>query len=266
MPYGIHNPLPASLSSECKKAAKILSSFNDPRSPSPDSIIPRKFLAGAKGLAVITVIKAAFLGSARFGSGLVVSRLVGGGWSAPSAIVTVGVGFGGQMGLELTDFVIILNDAAAVETFSQMGSSTLGVNLSLALGPIGRNMEAAGAASIKSVAGVYSYSSTKGLFGGVSVEGSILVEQRYANRKLYGRKVKARELLSGDIRPPPEADPLMHILNSPAFTPPFSPGLPADMPRETSHLETPLELPSELPTEVPRETPHELPAEVPPRE
>lgn len=118
---------------------------------------------------------------------------------------------------------------------------------------------------MKGVAAVYSYSHTKGLFGGVSVEGSILVEQRCDNKKLYDRKVKARQLLRKDIRPPPEADPLMRILNSPAFTPPFSLGLPADMPRQMSHLETPLKLPNELPTEVHRGMPHKLPAEAPPR-
>lgn len=66
-------------------------------------------------------------------------------------------GFGGQIGAELTDFVFILNDAAAVKTFSQAGSITLGGNVSIAAGPIGRNAEASGAASLKSVAGIFSY-------------------------------------------------------------------------------------------------------------
>ncbi|KAI5287933.1 Protein ysc84, partial [Ascosphaera atra] len=84
------------------------------------------------GLAILTVVKAGFLGSARFGSGIIVSRLRDGGWSAPSAIATVGGGFGGQIGLELTDFVFILNDYAAVRTFARAGSITLGGNVSLA--------------------------------------------------------------------------------------------------------------------------------------
>jgi lipid-binding SYLF domain-containing protein len=174
-------------------------------------------LANAKGLAILTVIKAGFLGSARFGSGLVIARLPDGSWSAPTAIATGGAGFGGQIGFELTDFVFILNDASAVKTFSQAGSLTLGGNVSIAAGPVGRNAEAAGAASLRSVAGIFSYSKTKGLFAGVSLEGSAIVERKDANAKLYGRQVSARELLTGAERPPPAAAPLLAILNSRAF-------------------------------------------------
>ncbi|KAK3295160.1 uncharacterized protein B0H64DRAFT_394420 [Chaetomium fimeti] len=203
---------------ECKKCGKILSSFVDPRQAfSPEKVIPPSVLAGAKGLAILTVIKAGFLGSARFGSGLVVARLPDGSWSAPTAIATGGAGFGGQIGFELTDFVFILNDASAVKTFSQAGSLTLGGNVSIAAGPVGRNAEAAGAASLRSVAGIFSYSKTKGLFAGVSLEGSAIIERKDANAKLYGRPISAKELLSGTERPPPQAAPLLSILNSRAF-------------------------------------------------
>lgn len=170
----------------------------------------------------MTVLKAGFLGSGRFGSGIVVSRLADGSWSAPSAIATLGGGVGGQIGFELTDFVFILNDYAAVRTFSHAGALTLGGNVSLAAGPVGRNAEAAGAASMKGVAGVFSYSKTKGLFAGVSLEGSVLVERRDANERLYNGKVTARQLLEGAIRPPPATEPLMRILQSRAFSGNFS--------------------------------------------
>ncbi|KAI1322834.1 hypothetical protein F5Y16DRAFT_25443 [Xylariaceae sp. FL0255] len=216
---GINNPLPSSLASECKKCGKILTSFIDPRQPlGPDKVIPPHVLANAKGLAILTVLKAGFLGSARFGSGLVVARLPDGNWSAPSAIITAGGGFGGQIGFELTDFVFILNDAGAVKTFSQQGSITLGGNVSIAAGPVGRNAEAAGAASLKSVAGIFSYSKTKGLFAGVSLEGSAIVERRDANEKLYGQRLTAAQLLTGAMPPPPQAGPLLDILNSRVFS------------------------------------------------
>ncbi|KAK9781448.1 putative DUF500 and domain-containing protein [Seiridium cardinale] len=241
---GINNPLPSSLAShgaecdkarsdnvhcladpfvlrpaECKKCGKILTSFIDPRQAlSPDKVIPPEILRNAKGLAILTVIKAGFLGSARFGSGLVVARLPHGGWSAPTAIMTGGAGFGGQIGFELTDFVFILNDASAVKTFAQAGSITLGGNVSIAAGPVGRNAEAAGAASLKSVAGIFSYSKTKGLFAGVSLEGSAIIERKDANEKLYGQRLTAMQLLSGAIQPPMEAAPLMQILNSAGFS------------------------------------------------
>ncbi|KAI9781908.1 MAG: hypothetical protein M1835_004147 [Candelina submexicana] len=218
MPFGINNPLPSSMRSECKKAGKILASFVDPRqSFGPDKIIPPQILANAKGLAIITVLKAGFLGSARFGSGVVCARLSDGSWSAPSAIATGGAGFGGQIGFELTDFVFILNDAAAVRNFAQQGSLTLGGNVSIAAGPVGRNAEAAGAASLKGVAGVFSYSKTKGLFAGVSLEGSAIIERRDANEKLYNARYTAKQLLEGTVRPPQAAEPLMRVLNSKVF-------------------------------------------------
>ena len=188
----------------------------------------------------MTVFKAGFLGSGRFGSGVVVARLADGSWyahcqpqrsqerkmaanivvifrSAPSAIGTLGGGFGGQIGFEFTDFVFILNDSMAVKTFAQVGSLTLGGNVSIAAGPVGRNAEAAGAASLKSIAGIFAYSKTKGLFAGVSLEGSVLIERRDANEKLYNRKVTARELLSGSIPVPAQAEPLTRVLNSRVF-------------------------------------------------
>jgi lipid-binding SYLF domain-containing protein len=170
-----------------------------------------------QGLAILTVIKAGFLGSARFGSGLVVARLPDGSWSAPTAIMTGGAGFGGQIGFELTDFVFILNDANAVKTFAQSGSITLGGNVSIAAGPVGRNAEAAGAASLKSVAGIFSYSKTKGLFAGVSLEGSAIIERKDANERLYGQRLTAAQLLSGAIKPPAEAASLLTILNDRRF-------------------------------------------------
>jgi len=118
----------------------------------------------------------------------------------------------------VTDFVFILNDAAAVRTFAQVGSITLGGNVSIAAGPVGRNAEAAGAASLKGVAGVFAYSKTKGLFAGVSLEGSVLIERRDANEKMYNRAVKARELLQGAVPVPPAAEPLMQVLNSRIFS------------------------------------------------
>lgn len=129
----------------------------------------------------------------------------------------MGGGVGGQIGFELTDFVFILNDAAAVKTFAQVGSITLGGNVSIAAGPVGRNAEAAGAASLKSVAGIFSYSKTKGLFAGVSLEGSVLIERRDANEKMYNRRVTARSLLEGSVPVPSQADALMRVLNSRVF-------------------------------------------------
>jgi lipid-binding SYLF domain-containing protein len=95
------------------------------------------------------VLEAGFLGSGRYGNGIVVVRLADGTCFVEFVIGLGGAGFGGQIGFELIDFVFVLNDAAAVRAFSQQGSLTLGGNVSLAAGPIGRNAEAAEAASLK---------------------------------------------------------------------------------------------------------------------
>lgn len=165
----------------------------------------------------MTQLKAGFLFSGRAGSGVIIARLADGSWSAPSAIVTAGAGVGGQIGAELTDFVFILNTQAAVDTFSQAGSITLGGNVSVAVGPIGRNAEAAGSASLKSVAAIFAYSKTKGLFAGVSLEGSALIERRDANQKFYGPGATAKKILSGRVENPPECDILFRVLDSRAF-------------------------------------------------
>jgi SH3 domain-containing YSC84-like protein 1 len=123
-----------------------------------------------------------------------------------------------QPGAEVTDFVMILNDNAAVKAFQQFSSVTLGGNLSIAAGPVGRNAEASGAANFKSIAPVFSYSKTKGLFAGVSLEGSILFERRDANRKFYNAPVNAKQLLTGQVPPPPGAEPLYRILNTRSFS------------------------------------------------
>lgn len=80
------------------------------------------------------------------------------------------MGFGGQAGAELTEFLIVLNSNSAIKSFMSAGSLTLGGNLSLAVGPLGRNGEAMGALNTKGrVAAMYSYSKTKGLSSRVIV-------------------------------------------------------------------------------------------------
>ena len=81
----------------------------------------------------------------------------------------------------MTDFVIILNSQAAVDAFSKGGNLTLGGNFTIAVGPLGRNME--GDVAMRSPAAIYTYSKTKGIFAGISVEGSALIERKDANRK-----------------------------------------------------------------------------------
>ncbi|KAL8280768.1 hypothetical protein RQP46_006772 [Phenoliferia psychrophenolica] len=209
---GVGNPLPVPLAAECRKAAKLFSAFADPVN-GLDKVIPAAVLRKAKGFCMLTVVKAGFVFSARAGSGVVIARLPNGDWSAPSAVGTAGAGFGMQVGAEMTEFFIILNSRAAVNSFMAAGSLTLGGNMSVAAGPLGRNVEGTGTLSSKGgLAAMYSYSRTKGLFGGASVEGSVIVERSDANLKAYGHSVTAKQLLSGAVGVPEWAEYLIDTI------------------------------------------------------
>lgn len=207
----MNNPIPANLKSEAKKAAKILREFTEISSRmGPDKLIPAHVIAKAQGLAILSVFKAGFMITARGGSGIVICRLADGRWSAPSAIGIAGLGGGFEIGLEASDFVIILNERRAVDAFSKGGNLTLGGNFTVAVGPVGRNLEAD--VAVRSTAAVYSYCKSRGLYAGVSLVGSYLIERKDANRKFYGQEIRASAILNGDVEPPPEAYDLYTVL------------------------------------------------------
>ena len=163
----------------------------------PEKEIPPAVMRGARGVAILTVTRAGFIGSARGGTGVVVARTEK-GWSAPSAIGLGGVGVGFQAGVEITEFVIVLNTPAAVDAFAKQGNVMLGGNLSAAAGPLGRTAEA----GVALQATMYSYSRSQGLFVGISLEGTVLNTRDDANTAYYGKLVTAGEILSGGVQPP----------------------------------------------------------------
>ena len=173
----------------------------------PERAIPRDVLRHARGLAIMSVFKAGFIFSGKGGQGVVVTRTRH-GWSGPSFIATGGAGWGLQIGAQVTDFVIVLNNDAAVRAFSRGGNVTIGGDVSAAAGPVGRTAEGA----VTPAAAVYTYSKSKGLFAGVSLEGAVIGRQRDSNFRYYGRPVRADEILSGIAPPPPGAAPLHHAL------------------------------------------------------
>jgi lipid-binding SYLF domain-containing protein len=99
---------------------------------------------------------------------------------------------------------MVLNTDDAVKAFSRGGNVTLGGDLSVAAGPVGRTATLA----MTPVAAIYSYSRSKGLFAGVSVTGTVIVTRNRANEEYYGRKVTPAEILSGRVKPPGSADKL----------------------------------------------------------
>lgn len=203
-----------SLPGEAEKAARILESFlADPDRPeSALNSIPKVVLQRARGLAIFQVLKAGFMFSGKAGSGLVIARLPDGSWSAPSCIATGGLGWGLQIGADITDFVVVLNSEEAVRAFSMGGNVTVGGNFSATAGPIGTG--GAVQASLAHPAHMFSYSKSKGLFAGVSLEGTVLIERKDANRDFYGSTVPARDILGGRVPPPEVASRLYEIIEA----------------------------------------------------
>jgi SH3 domain-containing YSC84-like protein 1 len=163
----------------------------------PEKSIPPSVLRHAKGLAIMSVVKAGIIFSGKGGKGVVVAR-TGHGWSGPSFIATGGAGWGAQIGAEVTDFVFVLNNNAAVRAFSRGGNITLGADASVAAGPMGRDAQV----GVAPTAAIYSYSRSKGAFAGVAVEGAVLVTQKEENARYYGRPVSANDILNGRVPPP----------------------------------------------------------------
>jgi len=185
------------------RSATIVSEFRH----MPEKGIPSRILRHARGLAIISVVKAGFIFSGKAGDGVVVARTAH-GWSGPSFIGTGGAGWGLQIGAEVTDFVIVLNNDSAVRAFSKGGNVTLGADASVAAGPLGRAAEA----DVTPKAAVYTYSKSKGLFAGVSLEGAVLGTRKEANARYYGRPVNASDILHGRIAAPAGAARLRNAL------------------------------------------------------
>ena len=201
---GLSSISSAAMQGDVDQAVAILQRFREISEKS----IPPAVLKGAKGLAILTITKAGFVVSARGGTGVVVAR-VGKGWSGPSAIGTGGAGFGLQIGAQVSEFVIVLNTPDAVKAFSQGGNVSLGADLSVAAGPVGRDL----AADVLPMAAVYTYSRSQGLFAGVSLEGTVLVSRDNTNWEYYGSKVTPADILSGKVKPPKTAQGLMNALS-----------------------------------------------------
>jgi lipid-binding SYLF domain-containing protein len=192
------------MEADVMQAAAIIERFE----AIPEAGIPPAVMRAARGLAILSVTKAGFIGSARGGSGVVVQRTEN-GWSGPSAIGTGGIGAGFQAGVEISELVIVLNTPAAVEAFAKGGNFTLGGALGVAAGPVGRTVEA----DVGWQAAVYTYSRTQGLFAGISLEGTVLTTRDQLNAAYYGRPVQARDILAGKVQPPASAQRLLAVLS-----------------------------------------------------
>jgi lipid-binding SYLF domain-containing protein len=193
-----------SMEADVDQAAAIIERFE----AIPERAIPSAVMRDARGLAIINVTKAGFIGSVRGGTGVVVARTEN-GWSGPSAIGTGGLGVGFQAGAEVAELVIVLNTREAVNASAKGGNVTLGSALGVAAGPVGRTAEAGVAVG----AAIYTYSRSQGLFAGVSLEGTVIAARDRVNAAYYGESVDPREILAGRVQPPASAQKLLAALS-----------------------------------------------------
>jgi len=181
----------------------------------PDNI-PQDLLDKADCVVVFpSVLKAAFIVGGSYGRGAMTCRQgddFKGPWGAPTMMALEGGSFGFQIGGQATDFVLlVMNERGARGILAS--KVKLGGDASVAAGPVGRDASADTDATLR--AEILSYSRARGLFAGVSLEGSTIRPDNGDNTRLYGRKVPAREIvLSGKIAVPPAAQQLISTLDA----------------------------------------------------
>jgi SH3 domain-containing YSC84-like protein 1 len=176
-----------------------------------DKGIPQALLDKARCVVVIPGMKkAGFIFGAKYGQGFAACRKGGSGWSAPAAMRVEGGSVGFQIGASETDVVLlIMNDGGMKHLLSD--KFTVGGDATAAAGPLGRDLSAQTDAMMN--AEMLSYSRSRGLFAGVSLEGATLRPDADTNRELYGHDSTNREILTGDFKTPKAAGKFERSLN-----------------------------------------------------
>ena len=176
----------------------------------PDRGIPQDILDKAQCIGIVPNLKkGGFIVGAKYGKGVLVCR-TGEGWSAPDTIAIEGGSVGFQIGAGETDVVFVVMNKTGQEHLMQ-DKFTFGGNAAAMAGPVGRDTSAQTDAMLH--AEILSYSRSRGLFAGISLEGSTLRPAKDDNRNLYGRDVTQREILTGAVQHPAGTQSLYSELN-----------------------------------------------------
>ena len=185
------------------KAAQVFKEIMN----TPDQGIPQGLLESAKCIAIIPGdVKFAFIFGGNYGRGLATCR-TGHGWSAPLFLALEGGSVGYQIGGSSTDIVMLfMNDHALKSLLSD--KFKLGADASVAAGPVGRN--AAAGTDLKLNAEILSYSRSKGVFIGVSLNGAVVQADKSGDKAMYGDDVNRHEILDGKVAVPESAQALLH--------------------------------------------------------
>ncbi len=177
----------------------------------PESAIPEELMARAHGIAVIPhVVKGAFGVGGQWGKGLMSQRHEDGSWSAPAYVEIGGGSFGLQIGVQASDIVLVFTNEDGLKGLLK-GKLKLGADASATAGPVGRKAEVGTDVLLRSA--VFAYSRSKGLFAGISLDGSVISIDDSANHKVYGKNVTGEQiLLSNTVRPSMVVEPFLKTI------------------------------------------------------
>lgn len=178
----------------------------------PDKSIPTDLLENCSGVAIFpSVIKGGFIFGGRFGRGVVLHRdKKTGAWSAPSFYTIAGGSWGLQIGGQLIDLILVITNERGLKGLLQ-NKFTIGGDAAASAGPVGRNAEAGTDLLLK--AGILSYSRSKGLFAGISLNGAVIMPDDKANKLYYKQDLSAEEILmAGKVKPTKTAKELIRVL------------------------------------------------------
>jgi lipid-binding SYLF domain-containing protein len=179
----------------------------------PDKAIPTDLLSKCAAVAIFPyVVKGGFFVGARYGKGVVVAHdSKTGEWKAPAFFTIGGGSFGFQVGAQTIDLILVIMNKRGLEGLLK-DRFTLGADVAVAAGPVGRAASADTDLLLK--AGIFSYSRSKGIFAGVALKGIVITADKKANQTYYGGPVDVQEILFGDkIIPPPSSKSLIDTLS-----------------------------------------------------
>ena len=190
-----------------RKAAQVFKEIMD----TPDRGIPHDLLDKAQCIAIIPGDKKfAFIFGGSYGRGIATCRTAH-GWSAPIFVALDGGSVGYQIGGSSTDLVLLFMNRHALQSLLS-DKFKLGADASVAAGPVGRS--AAADTDLKLSAEILSYSRSKGIFAGVSLDGAVVQSDKSGDRSMYGAAVDRHEILSGAVPVPASAKYLVHELHA----------------------------------------------------
>jgi len=178
----------------------------------PDRSIPQGLLDKAACVVVVPGLKkGAFVFGGKYGKGFAVCRGASGqGWGPPAAIRIEGGSFGLQIGFSSSDVVLLVMNDRGMRDLTK-DKFTIGGEASAAAGPVGRNATAQTDALL--TAEILSWSRSKGVFAGVSLDGATLRADQDENQAMYGKRWTSKQILNSGAKPPASADKLLSVLN-----------------------------------------------------